>query len=206
MRELEVSLQLFGEFRLKAQLVTEKAAPYCVRWVRRFLTRPASSEPFADRVQRFCEELEHRGTYADWQIHQAEHALRIYVVNFLHRTDWHRSTVVDERGRPRPLTALEDLRLRIRTRHDSYKTESAACQGRRLRSETPRRAQRQGRQRSHDAPGRHLPRVTACTAGRGRGGPPEGPSGGSTGRLAPGRARIGRQGTGEVSRRSAAAA
>ena len=45
MRELEASLQQFGEFVLKAQLVREKAAPYCVRWVRRFLTRPASDEP-----------------------------------------------------------------------------------------------------------------------------------------------------------------
>ena len=33
MRELETSLQQFGEFILKARLVGEKAAPYCVRWV-----------------------------------------------------------------------------------------------------------------------------------------------------------------------------
>ena len=35
-RDLETSLQHFGEFLLKAKLVTDKAAPYCVRWVRRF--------------------------------------------------------------------------------------------------------------------------------------------------------------------------
>jgi hypothetical protein len=58
MRELEASLQQFGEFILKAQLVKEKAAPYCVRWVRRFLARPASNEPLADQVRRFCESLE----------------------------------------------------------------------------------------------------------------------------------------------------
>ncbi|MBI2361603.1 MAG: hypothetical protein HYV04_22290, partial [Deltaproteobacteria bacterium] len=34
-RELEATLQRFGEFLLQAQLVKEKAAPYCVRWVRR---------------------------------------------------------------------------------------------------------------------------------------------------------------------------
>ena len=39
MRELETSLQQFGEFVLKAQLVKEKVAPYCVRWVRRFLIK-----------------------------------------------------------------------------------------------------------------------------------------------------------------------
>ena len=33
MRELETSLQQFGEFLLKAQLVKEQAAPHCVRRV-----------------------------------------------------------------------------------------------------------------------------------------------------------------------------
>lgn len=126
MRELETSLQQFGEFILKAQLVKEKAAPYCVRWVRRFLTRPASDEPLADQVRGFCENLERDGTWQDWRVRQAEHALRIYFVNFLKRTDWHRrpvSTVVDEDGRTNPLAALELLRSRIRTRHYSYRTE-----------------------------------------------------------------------------------
>ena len=126
MRELETSLQQFGEFVLKAQLVKEKAAPYCVRWVRRFLTRPASDEPLADQVRGFCEELEQSGACQDWQVRQAEQALRIYFVNFLQRTDWHRrsgSTVVDEQGRTGPLAALEQLRSRIRTRHYSYRTE-----------------------------------------------------------------------------------
>jgi len=126
MRELEASLQQFGEFVLKARLVEEKAAPYCVRWVRRFLTRPASDEPLADQVRRFCEDLERNGGCQDWQVRQAEQSLRIYFVNFLKRTDWHRrqaSTVVDGQGRANPLAALEQLRQRIRTRHYSYRTE-----------------------------------------------------------------------------------
>jgi hypothetical protein len=61
MRELESSLQSFGEFLLKAQLVQPTAAPYFVRWGRRFLSRPASDEPLADQVRRFCEELERNG-------------------------------------------------------------------------------------------------------------------------------------------------
>ena len=76
MRELETSLQQFGEFVLKAQLVKEKAASYCVRWVRRFLTRAASDEPLADQVGGFCEKLE-RGGCQDWQVRQAEQALRM---------------------------------------------------------------------------------------------------------------------------------
>ena len=126
MRELETSLQQFAEFILKAQLVREKAAPYCVRWVRRFLTRPALDGPLADQVRTFCEALERESGCVEWQVQQAEQALRIYFVNFLQRTDWHRqpaSTVVDEQGRANPLAALEQLRLRIRTRHYSYRTE-----------------------------------------------------------------------------------
>ena len=78
MRELEAALQQFGEFVLKAQLVNETAAPYCVRWVRRFLTRAASDEPLADQVRAFCEDLERNGDCQDWQVRQAEQALRIY--------------------------------------------------------------------------------------------------------------------------------
>ncbi len=66
MREIEASLQEFGEFLLKARLVREKAAPYCVRWVRRFLARLASDEPLADQVRRFCEDLERDGGRQDW--------------------------------------------------------------------------------------------------------------------------------------------
>ena len=76
MRELETSLQQFGEFVLNAQFVKERAAPYCVRWIRRFLSRAASDEPLADQVRGFCEELE-RGGCQDWQVRQAEQALRM---------------------------------------------------------------------------------------------------------------------------------
>ena len=87
MRELETSLQQFGEFLLKARLVKERSAPFFVRYVRQFLTRPATGKPLTDRVQQFCEDLERSGAQ-DWQVHQANQAIRIYFVNFLKRTDW----------------------------------------------------------------------------------------------------------------------
>ncbi len=126
MRELEASVQQFADFLIEAQLVTEKAAPYCVRWVRQFLTQPAANEPLADQIRRFCEKLEQTDRHQAWQISQAEQALRIYFVNYLHRPDWHRqpqTALVDEQGRTNPLAALDELRLRIRTRHYSYRTE-----------------------------------------------------------------------------------
>ncbi|MEO7189467.1 MAG: phage integrase N-terminal SAM-like domain-containing protein [Vicinamibacterales bacterium] len=126
MRELEASLQQFGEFLLKAQLARPQTAPYFVRWVRRFLSRPASDEPLTDQVRGFCEELERNGGSEPWQVRQADQALRIYFVNFLKRTEWHQrpaSTVVDEQGSTSPLAALDLLRTRLRTRHYSYRTE-----------------------------------------------------------------------------------
>ncbi len=106
MRELESSLQSFGEFLLKSQVVRPNAAPYFVRWVRRFLGRPASNEPLVDQVRRFCEELERHGGIQDWQVRQADQALR-----------------ADAPDATNPLTALDLLRTRLRTRHYSYRTE-----------------------------------------------------------------------------------
>ena len=98
-----------------------------VRAVRQFHRQAATDESLADRVRRFCEDLERAGRQ-DGQVQQAEQALRIYFVNFLNRTDWHRqpaSPVVDTDGRVDPLTALQLLRARIRTRHYSYRTEAS---------------------------------------------------------------------------------
>jgi len=124
-RELEASLQQFGEYLLKAQMVRPNAAPYFVRWVRRFLGRPASNEPLVDQVRRFCEELERHGGIQDWQVHQADQALRIYFVNFLKRTDWQKQpgAGADPPDTTNPLTVLDLLRMRLRTRHYSYRTE-----------------------------------------------------------------------------------
>ena len=134
MRELESSLQQCGEFLLKAELVREKVLPYFVRWVRRFLPRPALDEPVADQVRRFCEALERNGGNAGWQVRQAEQALRIYFVNFLERTDWHRrpvSTVVDEQGRTSPLAALEQKTGRRCWRRWGGSNRARSCASRR---------------------------------------------------------------------------
>jgi site-specific recombinase XerD len=62
---------------------------------------------------------------ADWQVRQAEQALRLYFLDFLQRTDWCRSpnsTVIDD-GRTDVLAALHTMGERLRTRHYSYRTE-----------------------------------------------------------------------------------
>ena len=82
MRELEASLQQFAEFLLKGQLMRPNAAPFAVRWVRSFLQRPAQDLPLGDQVRQFGDALEREGRWQDWQVRQAEQALRIYFVNF----------------------------------------------------------------------------------------------------------------------------
>jgi hypothetical protein len=130
MRDLEASLRQFGEFLLKGQLVRQSAAPHVVRWVRRFLPRQASDEPLADQVRRFCDDLERHGGVEDWQVGQAEQALRIYFVNFLARPDWHRrpaSAVVDEQGGTRPLAAQHRSTACTRSKRQLLKRAAGSC-------------------------------------------------------------------------------
>ncbi len=126
-RDQEATLQQFAEYLLKTGIFPAKSAPFVVRWVRRFLSQPATSDPLAARLQAFCENLEREGRQ-DWQVHQAEHAVRVYFVNFLGIDDqtWREtrpSSAVDTDGRADPLAALEQLRIRIRLRHYSSRTE-----------------------------------------------------------------------------------
>jgi hypothetical protein len=62
-----------------------------------------ANESLALRVRHFCEELERKGS-EEWQVRQADQAVRTYFVNFLKRTDWHscaQNTVLDaSSGRP----------------------------------------------------------------------------------------------------------
>jgi hypothetical protein len=161
MRELESSLQEFGEFLLKAQLVRPAAAPYFVRWVRRFLSRPASDEPLTDQVRGFCEELERNGGSEDWHVRQADQALRIYFVNFLKRTDWHKrptSTVVDEQGRTSPLAALEQLRVRV---SDSVIQKAAKAAAQEARIHKPVSVRARERRGDDDLCGQEVPKPRA---------------------------------------------
>lgn len=56
MDDVETRLQQFGEYLLRGRLVQERAAPFCVRWVRRLRTRHyarRTEHSYADWVRRF---------------------------------------------------------------------------------------------------------------------------------------------------------
>jgi integron integrase len=128
MNDLDQALARFGEFLLRARIADERRGSFFVSWVRRFLCRPVSpGESLQDRVQKFREDLERRGRWQDWQIEQAERAVRLYFVNFLKQTDWaarERDLVRRSDGGVDRLAVIEEMRTRLRVRHYSYRTES----------------------------------------------------------------------------------
>ena len=125
----ELQLTRYAEFLLKQQLVPEKQARFHVLWVRKFLSR-GPQIPIAaldDRIAVFLQELEAGGACQDWQVTQAERALRLYFANFKTDTAWSAPNVSQTAANPdgsylRPLT-LDAMRTQLRLKHYSYSTE-----------------------------------------------------------------------------------
>ncbi len=125
----DLQLGRFAEYLLKQRLVPEKNAPYHVSWVRRFLSRGVTV-PVAgldERIAAFLRELEVTGSYQDWQVTQAERALRLYFVNFKGDTTWSAPTVstvtANADGSYGRNHVMEALRTRLRLKHYAYSTE-----------------------------------------------------------------------------------
>ena len=79
LREREMGLEEFGEFLLKRRIVPEKNAKYYVAWVRKFLGEaPDPRLTPAERIEAFVERLRQDGGREDWQIEQAERAMKMY--------------------------------------------------------------------------------------------------------------------------------
>jgi hypothetical protein len=125
----ELQLERFAEFLVKQQLVPEPKARFHVYWVRKFLgqgvTIPVAS--LDDRIAGFLRDMEATGSYKDWQVTQAEHALRLYFVNFKTDVSWSAPTVPTLAANPdgtfdRTAT-MEALRTQLRLKHYSYSTE-----------------------------------------------------------------------------------
>ncbi len=88
-RDNNLRLSEYGDFLLQKQLVPPNRAKFYVGWIRRFLNE-ASTTPglsIEDRIAGFIEILR-KGSSEDWQIEQAQTAIRMYLVNFLNQTDW----------------------------------------------------------------------------------------------------------------------
>ena len=129
LQENDINLSEFGGFLIRQKLADEKHASFMVWWVRKFFSE-ASMDPALtkdDRIRLFLESLGKAGRYEDWQIEQAEQALRLYFVNFKGAQEPLKAPVVSvdiqATGRVRKDDVLEALKNRLRIRHYSYRTE-----------------------------------------------------------------------------------
>jgi len=122
-----LKLSEYGEFLLQKQLVPPKRAKFYVNWVRRFFNEASNSPGLSieDRIAGFIEILR-KGSSEEWQIEQAQTAIRMYLVNFLNQTDWRPQNprvVINSKGQVDRTAALTSMGEVLRTRHYSYRTE-----------------------------------------------------------------------------------
>jgi len=124
-----MELDRFGEYLLKSHLAQEKHARFYVSWVRRFL-REAPADPrqsLTDRLDLFLQAMRKDGRFEDWQVEQAEKAIRLYFHNFQSQTDWKKTAAPHVNPQADGLTskaeALAASRQLLRVKHYSYRTE-----------------------------------------------------------------------------------
>ena len=128
LRENEMALSEFGEFLLRKRIVPEKNARFCVKWVRQFLEQPASPALSLDeRIESFLEELRSARRCEDWQVDQAEKAVRIFFYTYQGGESASERPVariaVTGNGRIGRAEATECVRNVLQTKHYSRRTE-----------------------------------------------------------------------------------
>jgi integron integrase len=124
----DIELSSFGEYLLTKHLVPERNAKFYVGWVRKFLrTVPNPSLSLDDRIMAFVAGLRAEGNCEDWQVEQAEKAVRIYFHTFQNNADntarpaSHVAAAAD--GSVDKGEVLDSTRNLLRTKHYSYRTE-----------------------------------------------------------------------------------
>lgn len=117
----------FQKFLLSRKLIPEKNVAFYAYWVSKFLAFPNSSEDLAPdlRVREFLNHLRQQKNIADWQLKQADEALRLYIDHFL---DGNTLTLYPNLSQQeKKLTdiskVLSEMRQAIRIKHYSYRTE-----------------------------------------------------------------------------------
>lgn len=128
LRENEMGLEEFGEFLLRRRIVPERNAKYYVGWVRRFLGEaPDPRLSLGERMEGFVEGLRASGNWEDWQIEQAERAVKVYFHTFRNGEGLEGRPAArverDAAGRVNAREALAAARELLRTKHYSYRTE-----------------------------------------------------------------------------------
>jgi hypothetical protein len=122
----------FQDFLISRSLVPEKNVSFYAHWVSKFLAFSNRNEDLGPdlKVEKFLNHLKSQKNISDWQIKQADDALRLYIHHFLDgktsilspnsvssRTDLPRKKLPDVSK------ILGEMRQAIRIKHYSYRTE-----------------------------------------------------------------------------------
>ena len=115
----------FQDFLLSRSLVPAKNVPFYAHWVSKFLAFSNKNQDLSSnlKVEEFLNQLKAQKKIADWQIRQAEAALRLYIHHFLDSEtlilspDLPQKRVLDVSKIP------SDMRQALRIKHYSYSTE-----------------------------------------------------------------------------------
>ena len=108
-------------------MVPEKNVPFYTNWVGKFLSFLDVNRNVDENSTRliFIEQLKNQGNVKDWQLKQAEAAVKLYKEHFLgnavpggkHEVDIHTIQL------PNRDQALDKMRQLLRLKHYSYRTE-----------------------------------------------------------------------------------
>ena len=128
LRENEMGLEEFGEFLLRRRIVPEKNAKFYVAWVRKFLGQTADPKlSMEERIEDFVEGLRQEGGREEWQVEQAERAVKTFFHVFLNGAGLTERPAArverDAAGRVGVAETLAATRDLLRTKHYSYRTE-----------------------------------------------------------------------------------
>ena len=128
LQEIELQLSRFGEHLLRRQLVGQEKSKYYVQWVRKYLLEVPenSSQSLQERLIGFVDRLRRDGR-ADWQVDQAERALRLYFHNFQNESKWQVADAAKVQpaadGSVCSVDVLAAVRDQLRLKQYSYRTE-----------------------------------------------------------------------------------
>ncbi len=119
----------FQEFLLSHQLAAEKYVPFFAIWASKFLAFSKRKRPqdISVTVAEFLDSLKSMANVADWQLRQAEEAVRLYLHHFKGGEELKSLCGQAERGwnlsdKPKLLAEMKRL---IRIKHLAYNTELA---------------------------------------------------------------------------------
>ena len=128
MRHREILPEFQGYLRKRA-IVPEKNIPFYAWWASRFLAFGNKNEnlPLDIRIEHFLKEIQNNKRLADWQLRQAEEAVRLYATQFQAGNAASLSpNTVPEKADPAthdPLIVLAKMRELIRLKHFALSTE-----------------------------------------------------------------------------------